>query len=101
MHLEQRGAPPAERERLAARLLAPLEVLANRMVWSLVFVAALLTALRGARWPRDLLALLELLQELRSRGGTRVTASEARAFLATISGGGRAAKVAATLCATA
>ena len=35
--------------------VAPLEVLANRMVWSLVFVAALLTALRGTRWPRDLL----------------------------------------------
>ena len=35
--------------------VAPLEVLANRMLWSLVFVAALLTALRGVRWPRDLL----------------------------------------------
>ncbi|MGB2817334.1 MAG: EamA family transporter RarD [Burkholderiaceae bacterium] len=35
--------------------VAPLEVLANRMLWSLVFVAGLLTALRGARWPRDLL----------------------------------------------
>ena len=35
--------------------VAPLEVLANRMLWSLVFVAGLLTVLRGARWPRDLL----------------------------------------------
>lgn len=35
--------------------VAPLEMLANRMVWSLVFVAALLTALRGLHWPRDLL----------------------------------------------
>src|SRR5512137_213009 len=35
--------------------VAPLEVLANRMLWSLVFVAALLTALRGTRWLRDLL----------------------------------------------
>lgn len=35
--------------------VAPLEVLANRMLWSLVFVAALLTALRGTRWPRELL----------------------------------------------
>jgi chloramphenicol-sensitive protein RarD len=32
-----------------------LEVLANRMLWSLVFVAGLLTALRGTRWLRDLL----------------------------------------------
>ncbi len=35
--------------------VAPLEVLANRMLWSLVFVAALLTILRGTRWPRELL----------------------------------------------
>jgi chloramphenicol-sensitive protein RarD len=35
--------------------VAPLEVLANRMLWSLVFVAGLLTVLRGARWPRALL----------------------------------------------
>lgn len=35
--------------------VAPLEVLANRMLWSLVFVAALLTILRGMRWPRELL----------------------------------------------
>ena len=35
--------------------VAPLEVLANRMVWSLVFVAGLLTILRGPRWLRDLL----------------------------------------------
>jgi chloramphenicol-sensitive protein RarD len=35
--------------------VAPLEVLANRMLWSLAFVAGLLTVLRGARWPRDLL----------------------------------------------
>ena len=35
--------------------VAPLEVLANRMLWSLVFVAGLLTALRGVRWPRELL----------------------------------------------
>ncbi|MGZ8272737.1 MAG: EamA family transporter RarD [Burkholderiaceae bacterium] len=35
--------------------VAPLEVLANRMVWSLVFVAGLLTALRGKRWLSDLL----------------------------------------------
>jgi chloramphenicol-sensitive protein RarD len=35
--------------------VAPLEVLANRMLWSLVFVAGLLTVLRGTRWPRDLL----------------------------------------------
>lgn len=35
--------------------VAPLEVLANRMLWSLVFVAALLTVLRGTRWPRELL----------------------------------------------
>jgi chloramphenicol-sensitive protein RarD len=35
--------------------VAPLEVLANRMLWSLVFVAGLLTALRGTRWLRDLL----------------------------------------------
>jgi len=35
--------------------VAPLEVLANRMLWSLVFVAGLLTILRGARWPRELL----------------------------------------------
>lgn len=35
--------------------VAPLEVLANRMLWSLVFVAGLLTILRGTRWPRDLL----------------------------------------------
>lgn len=32
----------------------PLEVLANRMVWSLVFVAALLTVVRGRQWLRDL-----------------------------------------------
>jgi hypothetical protein len=50
-----------------------------------------------ARWPRDLLALLELLQELRTRSGTRVTTPAAREFLAAISGGGRAAKVAAAL----
>jgi chloramphenicol-sensitive protein RarD len=36
--------------------VAPLEVLANRMLWSLVFVAGLLTALRGTRWLRDLLS---------------------------------------------
>lgn len=35
--------------------VAPLEVLANRMLWSLVFVAGLLTILRGTRWLRDLL----------------------------------------------
>jgi chloramphenicol-sensitive protein RarD len=35
--------------------VAPLEVLANRMLWSLAFVAGLLTVLRGARWPRELL----------------------------------------------
>ena len=35
--------------------VAPLEVLANRMLWSLVFVAGLLTALRGTRWLRELL----------------------------------------------
>jgi chloramphenicol-sensitive protein RarD len=35
--------------------VAPLEVLANRMLWSLVFVAGLLTVLRGTRWLRDLL----------------------------------------------
>jgi chloramphenicol-sensitive protein RarD len=35
--------------------VASLEVLANRMVWSLVFVAGLLTVLRGTRWLRDLL----------------------------------------------
>lgn len=35
--------------------VAPLEVLANRMLWSLLFVAALLTILRGTRWLRDLL----------------------------------------------
>jgi len=35
--------------------VAPLEVLANRMLWSLVFVAVLLTVLRGTRWLRDLL----------------------------------------------
>ncbi|HET9024393.1 MAG TPA: EamA family transporter RarD [Burkholderiaceae bacterium] len=35
--------------------VAPLEVLANRMVWSLVFVAGLLTILRGTQWLRDLL----------------------------------------------
>ena len=35
--------------------VAPLEVLANRMLWSLVFVAGLLTILRGTRWPRELL----------------------------------------------
>jgi chloramphenicol-sensitive protein RarD len=34
--------------------VAPLEVLANRMVWSLVFVAALLTVLRGTQWLREL-----------------------------------------------
>lgn len=35
--------------------VAALEVLANRMLWSLVFVAGLLTVLRGTRWLRDLL----------------------------------------------
>jgi chloramphenicol-sensitive protein RarD len=35
--------------------VAPLEVLANRMLWSLVFVAGLLTVLRGTRWLHDLL----------------------------------------------
>ncbi|MDH5208821.1 MAG: EamA family transporter RarD [Burkholderiaceae bacterium] len=35
--------------------VAPLEVLANRMLWSLVFVAGLLTILRGTRWLRSLL----------------------------------------------
>jgi chloramphenicol-sensitive protein RarD len=35
--------------------VAPLEVLANRMLWSLVFVAGLLTVLRGKRWLRNLL----------------------------------------------
>lgn len=35
--------------------VAALEVLANRMLWSLVFVAGLLTALRGTRWLRELL----------------------------------------------
>jgi chloramphenicol-sensitive protein RarD len=32
-----------------------LEVLANRMLWSLVFVAGLLTVLRGTTWLRELL----------------------------------------------
>jgi chloramphenicol-sensitive protein RarD len=36
--------------------VAPLDVLANRMLWSLVFVALLLTALRGGRWLRELVA---------------------------------------------
>jgi chloramphenicol-sensitive protein RarD len=35
--------------------VAPLEVLANRMLWSLAFVAALLTVLRGPQWLRELM----------------------------------------------
>lgn len=35
--------------------VSALEVLANRMVWSLAFVALLLTVLRGPGWPRALL----------------------------------------------